>query len=680
MSLTKSDGKKKEQTLQLLEAEEIRDEAAAKQNEVNKRRSKEAYAKKQQERRAAKRAENQQKSRSPIKTQVQGVEMTQQAGSADTMTAELTLTDATAQSDVELRRIVATADSSTNQAIKDVSMQASKVKMNLNNLAGSPLPVVPAQSENDISHATEIDGGISTDKIDDGLSWTKSIPANTITTVPDPQTVTTSTEQPTIISSPQELAIDAIKTCTDAPSPNPANGLDKNRAKSDGAHDNNLANIGGQQTNSSEPQTATEIFHQLAAVRLQTSSSVRPDADLTENAPNKSRAQDISHSQGPTEIRNDSSNKLHAEKANVSTIGPQDNICSPAPLSEVRVRLAFNWWDDVEMAELLDSEYGNDIVAEASEPNGAVHAYGCFDEDIEMEIGDVPQYQSTAAWIQDGLTAPASGKQCDAMEVDEAGDGDGVANWSFMSQPANDAWSPGKPQWSTPMTTSPMDHSRNAGQPAPSKTHQLESIPVIPVSGQVVASAAPKVVRAMELACVANHDLELLTKLRDTVVASQGVKGKSTMPSKGSPVTPLRVPQIVEKFPVPSRDPSGIPSPARPKMLPVETHQPLPLKNRRDLFLSPRACKIYPIRHGGQYGKVKKPQDNAAACISTCPNSNQPILGKLKRKYILPGMLRHYRILDDGTSQFLMQCGSDVSQKIEDRLIAVRSSVYSFEG
>ncbi|KIM91358.1 hypothetical protein PILCRDRAFT_566 [Piloderma croceum F 1598] len=72
--LSKSDGKKKEQVLQLLEAEEAQDEAAAKQNKVNKRRSKEAYAKKQRERRAAKRVKNQQKSRSPIKaaqTQVQ---------------------------------------------------------------------------------------------------------------------------------------------------------------------------------------------------------------------------------------------------------------------------------------------------------------------------------------------------------------------------------------------------------------------------------------------------------------------------------------------------------------------------------------------------------------------------------------------------------------------------------
>jgi len=101
--MSKSDGKKKEQVLQLLEAEEAQDEAAAKQNEVNKRRSKEAYDKKQQERRAAKRAENQQKSRSPIEaaqTQVQGIKMIQQAGSAamDTMTAEPALTDTTAQS------------------------------------------------------------------------------------------------------------------------------------------------------------------------------------------------------------------------------------------------------------------------------------------------------------------------------------------------------------------------------------------------------------------------------------------------------------------------------------------------------------------------------------------------------------------------------------------------------
>jgi hypothetical protein len=295
-----------------------------------------------------------------------------------------------------------------------------------------------------------------------------------------------------------------------------------------------------------------------------------------------------------------------------------------------------------------------------------------------MEIGDVSQYQPTAAWIRDGLTAPAIGKQCDAMEVDESGDEDGVANWSFMSQPANDTWSPGKPQWSVPMTTSPMNHGHDVGQPTPSRTHQPEPIPVIPVLGQAVASTAPKIVLTTKSACVANRDLDLLTKLRDAVVASRDIQGKSTTPSKGSSVTPLPVPQTAEKSPVPSGDPPGIPSPVRPKMFSVETRQPLPLKN--NLFPSPRACKIYPIRHGGQYDKVEKPKDNAAACISTCSSSNETIPGKQKRKYILPGMLRHHRILDDGSSQFLMQCGSDVSQKIEDRLIAVCSSAYSCEG
>jgi hypothetical protein len=201
--------------------------------------------------------------------------------------------------DAELTRIVTTADSSTNQAAADVSMQANMVKMNLNNLAGSSLPVGPAQSEDDVSHATEIARGISTEQIDSGPSRTKSIPAITSATIPNPQTATTSTEQPTIINSPQELAaIDASKTCgnsTDASSPNPMNGLEENHAKSDGAHDNNLANIGGWQTDSSEPQTATEVFQHLAAVQLQTSSPVHPGANLTENTPNDSKARDISH-------------------------------------------------------------------------------------------------------------------------------------------------------------------------------------------------------------------------------------------------------------------------------------------------------------------------------------------------------------------------------------------------
>ncbi|KIM91359.1 hypothetical protein PILCRDRAFT_567 [Piloderma croceum F 1598] len=86
------------------------------------------------------------------------------------------------------------------------------------------------------------------------------------------------------------------------------------------------------------------------------------------------------------------------------------------------------------------------------------------------------------------------------------------------------------------------------------------------------------------------------------------------MPSEGSSVTPLPVPQIVEKFPIPSRDPPSILSPARPKMLLVKMRQPLPLKN--NMFPSPQACKIYPIRHGGRYGKVEKPEDKAAADVS----------------------------------------------------------------